>query len=321
MPFEQDNFRRDIGRDAMDGHSALVFGATGQQGGAVAAALRAKGWTVRALVRNSDGDKAQALATTGVIPMRGDFSDDRSIRDAMAGVHSVFSVQPSSGQGAAYGVSDAQEIRYGKRVADLAVETGVQHLVYSSIDVAGAENTGMGHFDSKLEIEAHIRSLDLRSTIVRPTGFMELMMLPGMGLDRDCFTFFLRPDQSIQTIAVQDIGKIVAAIFQQPDRYAGSTIEMAGDQVTGNDLQVSLSRAAGKAIRYHRFPDSLLEQNPFLAQLAALVDNGRLAGSADIAALKQEFGSLLNLDAWLDGPGKPLLLAALETTDAAVALR
>ena len=319
MPFQQDN--PDTVKNANAGPTALVFGATGQQGGAVAAALRAKGWTVRALVRDPKGDKARALAADGVILMPGDFSDNRSIRDAMAGVHGVFSVQPSSGQGAAYGISDAQEILYGKCVADIAVETGVQHLVYSSIDVAGAEKTGMGHFDSKLDIEAHIRSLKLRSTIVRPSGFMELMMLPGMGLDRDCFTFFLKPGQSFQTIAVQDIGKIVAAIFEQPERYAGRTLEIAGDQVTGNDLEESLSRAAGKTIGYHRFPDSLLEQNPFLAQLAALVDNGRLTGTADIAALNQEFGGLTRFDAWLDGPGKPLLQAALQTRDVAVALR
>ncbi|WP_199272413.1 NmrA family NAD(P)-binding protein [Paraburkholderia acidisoli] len=43
----------------------LVFGATGQQGGAVAAALLAKGWPVRALVRDAKSAKAQALAARG----------------------------------------------------------------------------------------------------------------------------------------------------------------------------------------------------------------------------------------------------------------
>jgi len=179
----------------------------------------------------------------------------------------------------------------------------------------------MGHFDSKTEIEAHIRGLKLRSTIVRPAGFMELLMLPGMGLDQGAFTFFLRPDQAGQIIAVQDIGTIVASIFADPDRFGGQIIEIAGDTVTGEGLQDALSRAAGRSILYQRFPEAVLEENVFLGRLAALVDDGRLAGAADIAALRDEFGPLLTLEAWLAGPGKPLLEAALQAKEAPLALR
>ena len=299
----------------------LVFGATGQQGGAVVSALRQQGWTVRALVRNPAAANAQALASTGVDVLQGDFSDLASMRNAMAGVHGVFSVQPSSGQGAAYNVTDADEIRYGKAVADLAVAAGVQHLVYTSINAAGPNKTGMGHFDSKSEIENHIRGLAMVSTIVRPAGFMELLMLPGMGLDKGFFTSFVRNDQRAQVIAAQDIGKIVATIFGSPDRFAGRTIEIAGDEVTGASLQDSLSRAAAKPIVYHRFPDTLLEENAFLGKLAALFDEGRLAGNADLGAIEREFGTMTTFDAWLAGPGKSLLDAALRAEDAPINLR
>jgi nucleoside-diphosphate-sugar epimerase len=43
----------------------LVFGATGQQGGAVARALRAQGREVRAFVRDPHSEKAQALRPQG----------------------------------------------------------------------------------------------------------------------------------------------------------------------------------------------------------------------------------------------------------------
>lgn len=321
MPFQDDQSDRPNANDESAAKTVLVFGATGQQGGAVAAALRAKAWAVRALVRSRGGEKAQALAAMGVSLVEGDLSDSASIRRAMAGVHAVFSVQPSSGQGAAYGVSDETEIRYGKAVADIAAEMGVQHLVYTSVNAAGPEKTGMGHFDSKSEIEAHIRSLGLDSTIIRPSPFMDLMMLPGMGLDQGLFTFFMRPGQTLQCIAVQDIGRIVATIFSDPQRFVGRTIEIAGDEVTGADLQQSLSRAAGTTITYARFPDSLLKENAFLGDLASLVDDGRLSGHADIPALETEFGHLLRFDEWLTGPGKPLLRAALEASGGAVALR
>jgi uncharacterized protein YbjT (DUF2867 family) len=313
--------RKPIGEDAAARKTVLVFGATGQQGGAVASALGVLGWHVRALVRDPASDRARSLASDGVELFEGDLADNASIKRAMRGAYGVFSVQPSSGQGALYGISDEQEIRYGKAIADLAQETGVQHLVYSSVNAAGPEKTGMGHFDSKAEIEAHIRSLVLTSTIVRPAGFMELLMLPGMGLDKDTFTFFLHPDQIGQMIAVQDIGKIAAAIFSNPKGFAGRTIEIAGDELSGKELQESLSRAAGRAITYSRFPESLLAQDRFLGHLADLVDDGRLAGRADIAALKHEFGHLLSFDEWLAGPGKSLFEAALSASDAQIALR
>ena len=74
----------------------LVFGPTGQQGGSVAHALRAAGWSVRALVREPSSERAQILRRTGLEVVQGDFADRTSLRSAMAGVHGAFSVQPSS---------------------------------------------------------------------------------------------------------------------------------------------------------------------------------------------------------------------------------
>lgn len=301
--------------------TVLVFGATGQQGGAVACALRSRGWRVRALVRDPGGARAQALAVQGIEPVRGDLADPPSLETAMTGAHGVFSVQPSSGQGAAYGVTDADEIRYGMAVADIAAGSGVRHLVYSSANAAGPTKTGIGHFDSKSDIEAHLRALPIPSTVIRPSAFMELLALPGMGLDHGTFTFLMRPNQPMQFIAVADIGRIVAAIFADPAAFRSRTVEIAGDAVTGADLAAKFSQAAGRPIAYARFPDSLLEQNAFLGSLARLVDEGRLAGRADIAALRQQFPGLLTMDKWLAGNGRPALVAAMQGSGGEVALR
>ncbi|MEA3537167.1 NmrA/HSCARG family protein [Rhizobium sp. CC-YZS058] len=303
------------------GKTILVFGATGQQGGAVAKALIARGWAVSALVRAPDHPKAQSLSRLGITLFVGDFSDPGSLASAMNGVYGVFSVQPSSGQGAVYSMTDEQEMLYGKRVADIANQKGVRHFVYTSVNAAGPEKTGMGHFDSKSEIEAHLRSLPLTNTIIRPSGFMELLMLPGMGLDKGKFLSFVRHDQTAQVIAVEDIGRIVAAIFSDPARYGGRTLEIAGDEITGRRLEASLSRASGRPITFSRFPDGLLRENAFLGRLADLFDDGRLAGNADLEALRREFGPLLSFDDWLAGPGRPLLEKALTTPSTPLALR
>jgi uncharacterized protein YbjT (DUF2867 family) len=301
--------------------TVLVFGATGQQGGSVANALQSNGWRVKALVRDPNTDKSKAIAAKGIELVRGDLADMQSIQAAMAGVYGVFSVQPSSGQGAAHGVTDEDEIRYGKAVADIAVANSVHHLVYSSANAAGSTKTGMGHFDTKSEIEEYIRGLNILSTIIRPSAFMEILTLPGMGLNKGTFAFFMKPDQPMQFIAVEDIGKIVAGIFANPTKSGSQTIEIAGDAVTGAELVEKFSRTADRPITYHRFPDSLLEQNAFLGDLARLVDQGRLAGNADIVSLRREFPGLLTMDEWLRGAGRTALLAAIQADGGEVALR
>ncbi|SFT43840.1 Uncharacterized conserved protein YbjT, contains NAD(P)-binding and DUF2867 domains [Kosakonia arachidis] len=296
----------------------LVFGATGQQGGAVARALRADGREVRAFVRDPYSKKAQALMAVGITLAVGNLFDRASIDRAMEGIRGVFSVQASSPQGE---ISDEQEIKQGKDIADSALAAGVSHLVYSSSGAAGKGPTGMGHFDSKSEIENYVRALPISSTITRPASFMEMMMLPGMGLNTGNFFFFMQRDQQMQMIALEDLGRINAHILCNPQHFAGKVLEISGQALTGEDLEQAFSNAAGFPIHYQRFPDALLEQNSFLRRLTELVDNGIVAGVADIPALEKAFGEMMKLKQWLTGPGKPLFSAALNAPQADIALR
>ncbi|MFJ4963602.1 NmrA/HSCARG family protein [Streptomyces sp. NPDC088729] len=302
-----------------DVRTVVVLGATGQQGGSVAAALRADGWAVRAVVRDPSGHRARSLSAAGVETVRGDLGDPRSLRTAFSGAHGVFSVQPNSGQ-AGSGVTDEDEVRFGTAVADIAERCGVAHLVYSSAVTAGS-TTGVDHLDTKNRVEAHVRSLDVVGTIIRPATFMELLLTPGTGLDRGHLSFLMRPDQTMRFIAVRDIGRIVAAVFGSPGRYAGRTMEIAGDALTGRALAEHLTRAAGRPISYSRLPTALLSQDEVLGKVAALVDDGRLAGSANLDALRAAFPFLLRFDRWLAGPGAGLLDEALRSPDAGLAPR
>ncbi|MFH8753724.1 NmrA/HSCARG family protein [Streptomyces rimosus] len=292
--------------------TVVVLGATGQQGGSVAAALRADGWAVRAVVRDPSGHRARSLSAAGVETVRGDLRDPQSLPVAFSDAYGVFSVQPNSGQAGAE-VTNEDEVRFGTAVADIAERCGVAHLVYSSAITAGS-TTGVGHLDTKNRIEAHIRKLDIASTIIRPATFMELLLTPEMGLAQGHLSFLMRPDQTMQFIAVRDIGHIATAVFGSPRRYVGRTMEIAGDALTGNALAEHLTQAAGQPISYSRLPT----QDEFLGKLAALVDDGRLTGNANLNALRAEFPSLLRFDRWLAGPGASLLGAALRSTDTGI---
>lgn len=294
----------------MDDKTVLVLGATGQQGRSAAAALKDGGWHVRALVRNPNGSKARALSAAGIETVRGDLADTASVRAAVAGAYGVYSVQPSSGQ-FIYGVSDADEVRFGKAVADAAKDAGVKHLVYASASAAGSK-TGVGHFDSKSQVEDYVRSLAIDSTIIRPSTFMEILLMPDFGVAQGRLTFFMRPDQAMQFVAVEDIGKIAAEVFADRAAYRGQTFEIAGDIVTGNDLAAKFSHAVNRTISYRRFPDKVLQDSDFLQGLARVVDEGPLAGAADIDGLRRIHPGLLNFDAWLQGPGRTAIGALFE---------
>lgn len=287
----------------MKERSVLVFGATGQQGGSVATALLHAGWQVRALVRNPVSAKSIALEDAGVKLIQGSFADTEAMRIAMTGIHAVFSVQPSSGQGPLLGLTDEEEEKYGRAIADMAVKCGVHHLVYTSTNAVAEGPTGMGHFDSKLRIETYIRQLPILSTIVRPAAFMEMLLMPGFGLDEGRFNFFMKRDQPMQFIAVADIGKIVATVLADEDRFGGKTFEIAGDAVTGAELEAHFSDAAGYAIEYSRFSDGVLSENPFLLQLTELLNSGKLAGRADLDELKNMNPDLQTFRSWIGNSG------------------
>ncbi|NNG25465.1 NmrA/HSCARG family protein [Telluria aromaticivorans] len=288
----------------------VVFGATGQQGGSVAKALLSAGWPVRAMVRDVTSAKATALCDAGAELVQGSYADSDAIRAAMRGAHGVFSVQQSSPSGQ---VTDEEEVRFGKAIADLAVECGVTHLVYSSGAAVSDKPTGMGHFDSKMRIEAHVRSLPIKATIIRPVAFIDMLVMPGFGLDEGRFNFFMQPDQSIQLLAVEDIGKFVEPIFADPDRFGGQTFDIASDEVTGKELEALFSEAAGRPIPYARFSDEVLAASPFLAKLTALMDEGPLAGRADLEALRKINPEMQSVRDWLGHTGRDAFLQALGT--------
>ena len=104
--------------------TVLITGATGKQGGATARALAGKGFRLRAMTRNPDGDAAKAIAVaTGAEIVQGDLNDAASLRGALKGAWGVFGVQNTWEAG----VEGEEE--QGKRLASLARETGVQHYV------------------------------------------------------------------------------------------------------------------------------------------------------------------------------------------------
>jgi uncharacterized protein YbjT (DUF2867 family) len=290
-----------------DKRPILVFGATGRQGGSVARALRKAGWPVRALVLDATGAASLMLQNAGVELVQGSFEDREVIRSAMKDAYGVFSVLPGN-------LTAEDEVRHGIAIADIAAGTGIEHFVYSSGASAGDVLTGVPRFDAKPRIEAHVRDLPITATIIRPMIFMEMLVRPGFGLDQGRLVSLIRWDHAIHLTAVEDIGKFAAAVFADKARFGGRTMKIASDRVTGCEMEVAFTEAAGRQITYERFPDDVLAANADLAHMAKSLEDGPLSEVVDLDAMREINPELLSLRSWLAGSGCGALEEALGTT-------
>lgn len=288
-------------------HPILVFGATERQGGSVAKALLKAGWPVRALVPDSTKAASLQLRNSGVELVQGSFEETKVVRTAMKDAYGVFSVLPAS-------LAAEDEVRHGISIADIAAETGVNHFVYSSGASVGNELTGVPRFDAKPRIEAHIRQLDMTTTIIRPMIFMEMLVRPGFGLDEGRLVSLIRSDHSIQLTAVEDIGRFVAAVLADKSRFGGATLKIASDRLTGRELAVILSEAIGRPIAYERFPEDVLAANADLAHMAESLEDGPLAEQVDLELMREINPDLLTFRSWLARSGRRSLDAALSVS-------
>jgi uncharacterized protein YbjT (DUF2867 family) len=277
----------------------LVAGATGKQGGAVVRHLRDDGFSVRALTRDPESDKARALRADGVDVVRGDLSERASLDPALEGVYGVFSMATPFEQG-----MDA-EVRQGTTLGDAAKAAGVQHYVYSS--VGGAERqSGVPHFDTKWQVEEHLRSLDLPLTIVRPVYFFENFggwgLQPNEGGEGYTLAMPLAPETTLQSVAVDDIGAFVARAFATPSESAGREFELAGDELSLAGYAAAISHDLGAPVGYFQVPwQAIKEQSEDIYLMYRYFE--REGYQADIAALRAEYPSLHTFAQWLAGGG------------------
>src|SRR5690606_25545803 len=111
----------------------VIFGATGQQGRSVVDHIIAdpelsKKYKIRGATRDPTTPAAQALQQKGVEVVKGDLDDETSIKTALEGAHTVFSMTCTNYE------EQGREKEYerGKTVADAAVAAGAQLFIYST---------------------------------------------------------------------------------------------------------------------------------------------------------------------------------------------
>jgi uncharacterized protein YbjT (DUF2867 family) len=285
--------------------TVLVIGATGQQGGATARHLLERGRPVRALVRDPDPPAAAALRRAGADLAVGDLDDLASLRTAMEGTRGVFLVLTMMVGPRISPEAVVAEERRGQAVADLALQAGIEHLVYSSLNGAAARS-GIPYYESKARIEEHIRALGLAATILRPVSFMgnfATYSRPVLDNGELVVSLAVRPELPMQLISVRDIGAFAAIAFDRPDQFVGRTVEIAADALTPPQIAETFGRVCGLPARFRQTPiEQLRAFDPQLAQMFTFF-NEHPSELADLPALRAEHPGLMRLETWLRETG------------------
>ena len=262
--------------------TVVVTGATGKQGGAVARGLLARGHEVRAVTRDPHSGLAKALAKAGATVVAASLEDTAALTRALDGATSLFAMTTPFGGGT------ESETRQGIAAADAAQAAGV-HLVFTSVGSANRQ-TGIPHFDSKYEVEKHIAKVGVRATILAPVYFMENLVTFGKEqLAKGIYGGTLPPTRTLAQVAVADIGAVAVRVLEEPGRFTGKRFDLAGDELTGNDVVAILSRVTGRPFSYFQVPLEAIRQRMGEDGVRMAEWLERVGYTVDRAALHREF--------------------------------
>jgi uncharacterized protein YbjT (DUF2867 family) len=247
------------------------------------------------LARRTDSAATRALTELGADLVAADLDDPEGLRAAFTGVDGVFAMTTPGPDH-----RTDLEVTHGHAIADAAAAAGVPHVVYSS--VGGAErHTGIPHFDSKRDVEEYLVARGLSTTFVRPVFFIDnfaQFTTPTMEDGTLTVRLPLPPGIPLQMITVEDIGAVAAAAALDPNRVPGGSIEIAGDELTGEQIAEAYQHRYDVPARYEPLPIDMLgddaDQRAMFEWFAHLP-----AFQADLAATRALAPQTKTLEQWL----------------------
>ena len=259
----RDNY---TGRTVMSTRKVIaVVGATGAQGGGLVDAIlndSSGEFTVRALTRKPEGEKARALSARGAEVVFADLDDVDSVARAFDGAYGAYCVTNYWEL-----FSPEKEKVQAHNLATAASRAKLQHVVWSTLEDTRLDvpldddrmPTLMGeykvpHFDAKGEADHFFTELGVPTTFFRISFYWDNMIYFGSGPKRGAdgvITLSLpMGDKKISGIAAADIGHCAYGVFKKGLSTVGQVIGVAGDENTGDELAAILGDVLGEEVRY-----------------------------------------------------------------------
>jgi uncharacterized protein YbjT (DUF2867 family) len=299
-----------------------VVGATGAQGGGLVRAIQSDpggGYRARAITRDPNSAKAQELARQGAEVVAGDVDEEDSLKRAFEGAHGVYCVTFYWAH-----FSPEREMAEAAAMARAAKAAGVRHVIWSTLEdtrrwVPLSDDrmpTLMGkykvpHFDAKGESDRYFLESGVPATLLLTSfywdNFIYFGMGPQKGPDGHLGITFPMGDKRLPGIAADDIGACAYGIFKRGSEFAGKTVGIAGEHLTGAQMAAAFSRALGQEVRYGDVPPEVYRAFGFPGadDLGNMFQfkrdfNDYFCGARDLAVSRSLNPGLQTFDVWLD---------------------
>lgn len=255
-----------------------VYGATSKQGRSVASALLQSGhFQVRVLTRNPDSREARNLEQLGaeiaVVPAAlGHF---RELVAAFTGAEGVYLMTPQLDP------KDNVEFALGKELADAAVEAGVNHIVFSTLENVHMITDGkkhVPHFTDKALVADYIRSLPVSHSFVMLAYFYTNLLeyyVPRVEGGKLLMPIYLPEDFRAPFVdPITATGPAVLELLTNPGLYLGKTLPLVGDIISPREMVETFQRVTGIEAEYRDAygRENLLRYFPHFANNEPLVD-------------------------------------------------
>lgn len=251
-----------------------VIGATSKQGGSIVRSLIKTGrYNVRALTRNGTSADAKKLEKLGAEIFVGDSSKKEDLRKAFQGVQGVFAMTPVMPP-----AEEEREQQLGKLFADVAVEKGVKHLVWSSLENVETITNGklkVPHFTAKAKAQEYIEGLkaDITVTSVILAFFYTNVIeyyVPQKDSD-GTLTFSLPCDGNLKYPFLDPTtaaGPIVLEIFDHPEKYSNKSVPIVSDIISPNEMIQQFTKVTGIKAKFHTATEEEWFKLPFPKDVA-----------------------------------------------------
>ena len=113
----------------------------------------------------------------------------------------------------------------------------------------------------------------------------------------------LKPNKTLQMIAVDNIGGFVARAFENPDEFIGQAIDIAGDELTIPQVARKLSDVSGHDVKFVEMP--MNEMRKASEDWAIMFQWFNDVGyKSDISKLRQMLPDLMDFETWLQKIGR-----------------
>jgi len=216
----------------------LVTGATGNVASLLIPALREAGEQVRALIRNES--QAKQLRELAVEVVIGDMERPETLERAVTGVDKIYLITSNAQTGA----------QQGRNVIKAAKRAGRPHIV---------RQTAYGTSKSRIiqqteEVERELEQSGLPYTLVKPTFFMQNIMMAAQTVASSGVVYMPFKDGRLGMIDVRDVAEVALKVLTS-EGHEGKTYVLTGPaSISFHDVAAGLSKATGKEVKYVDVP-------------------------------------------------------------------